>query len=63
MRVIEQSQKGDLCINHPIEDGEKEEGENVHEDQVEPSYIDLNVLLVLPENSLLSFAVYSFSLT
>ena len=39
-----------LCINQTIQYGEEKEGKDVHEDQIEPSYINLDVLLVLPEN-------------
>ena len=46
----------DLCINQTIQYGEEKEGKDVHEDQIEPSYINLDVLLVLPEN----WVVFSF---
>ena len=62
-RAFLDNKKADLCINQPIEDGEEKEGENVHEDQVEPSHIDLYVLLVLPEHSLFSFLSQSFNET
>ena len=51
----------DLCINQTIQYGEEKEGKDVHEDQIEPSYINLDVLLVLPEIRLLSFDSHTWT--